>query len=107
VLDDLHWADEGSILLLAFLAPELRRSRSLLLATYREREMQRMPRLLREIARVSERIALRGLAVDEVGAFVRNRTDARPGERQLAQLHAVTRGNPFFLSELVRMLEAA
>ena len=107
VLDDLHWADEGSILLLAFLAPELRRSRSLLLATYREREMQRMPRLLGEIARVSERIALRGLAVDEVGAFVRNRTNARPGERLIAQLHAVTRGNPFFLTELVRMLEAA
>ena len=41
VLDDLHWADEGSILLLAFLAPELRRSRTLLLATYRDRFISR------------------------------------------------------------------
>jgi tetratricopeptide (TPR) repeat protein len=106
VLDDLHWADEGSILLLAFLAPELRRVRSLLVTTYREREMQRMPRLLAEIARVSERIPLRGLAVEDVGAFVRTRTAAALGNGMLAQLHAATRGNPFFLGELVHMLEA-
>src|SRR5262249_16938646 len=106
VLDDLHWADEGSILLLAFLAPELRRVRCLLVTTYRAREMQRMPRLLAEIARVSERIPLRGLAVEDVGAFVRTRTAAALGNSMLAELHAATRGNPFFLGELVRMLEA-
>src|SRR4029453_1695916 len=75
VLDDLHWADEGSILLLAFLASELRRSRILLLGTYREREMRRSPRLFGEVARVSERIPLHGLALEEVGDFARTRTD--------------------------------
>jgi tetratricopeptide (TPR) repeat protein len=103
VLDDLHWADEGSVLLLAFLAPELRRSRTLLLATYREREMKRSPRLLAEVARVGERIPLRGLALAEAEAFIRDRLD---GARQalVAHLHRISQGNPFFLDELVRML---
>jgi tetratricopeptide (TPR) repeat protein len=106
VLDDLHWADEGSILLLAFLAPELRRSRTLLLGTYREREMKRSPRLLAEVARVSERIPLRGFELDEVNDFIKNRVDHAPKETLVAHLHRVSQGNPFFLDELVRMLRA-
>jgi tetratricopeptide (TPR) repeat protein len=107
VLDDLHWADEGSILLLTFLAPELRRSRVLLLATYRDREMQRLPRLLADVVRVSERVPLRGLRVEEVADFVREHTDAVPRNALVAELHRVSRGNPFFLTELVRMLQAS
>src|SRR4029453_1982660 len=95
VLDDLHWADEGSVLLLAFLAPELRRSRILLLGTYREREMRRSPRLFGEVARVSERIPLHGLALEEVGDFVRNRTDGVLTKGLVARLHRVSQGNPF------------
>src|SRR4029453_6671209 len=104
VLDDLHWADEGSVLLLAFLAPELRRSRTLLLATYREREMKRSPRLLAEVARVGERIPLPGLALPEAEAFIRERLDGAPRQALIAHLHRVSHGNPFFLDELVRML---
>jgi tetratricopeptide (TPR) repeat protein len=107
VLDDLHWADEGSILLLAYLAPELRRSRALLLGAYREREMKRLPRLLGEIVRVSERVPLRGFEPEEVGDFVRNATDILPGDAVIARLHRVSQGNPFFLDELVRMLRTA
>jgi tetratricopeptide (TPR) repeat protein len=108
VLDDLHWADEGSILLLAYLAPELRRSRVLLLTAYREREMKRLPRLLGEIARVSERVPLRGLELEEVEDFVRkNATDILPGEAVVARLHRVSHGNPFFLDELVRLLRTS
>src|SRR4030095_368324 len=104
VLDDLHWADDGATLLLAFLASELRRSRILLLGTYREREMRRSPRLFGEVARVSERIPLHGLALEEVGDFVRDRTDSVPTKGLIARLHRVSQGNPFFLDELIRML---
>jgi len=110
VLDDLHWADEGSILLLAYLAPELRRSRALLLGAYREREMKRLkrlPRLLGEIARVSERIPLHGFEPAEVGDFVRTATDIHPGESVITRLHAISQGNPFFLDELVRLLRTS
>jgi tetratricopeptide (TPR) repeat protein len=104
VLDDLHWADEGSILLLAFLVPELRRSRILMLGTYREREMRRSPRLFGEVAGVSERMPLHGLALEEVRDFVRSRTDGVPTRTLIARLHRVSQGNPFFLDELIRML---
>jgi tetratricopeptide (TPR) repeat protein len=104
VLDDLHWADEGSVQLLAFLAPELRRCQTLLLASYREREMKRSPRLLAEVARVGERIPMRGLRLDEAERFIRDRVEGDPRQALVAHLHRVSQGNPFFLDELVRML---
>src|SRR5262249_23143291 len=98
---------EASIRLLSFAAPELRRSRVLLLGTYREREMRRSPDLLGAVARVSERIPLRGFEIEEVEDFIRGTTDLTPGEKLVARLHRVSQGNPFFLAELVRMLQAA
>ena len=41
VLDDLHWADESSLLLLQFLARELTGSRLLVIGTYRDVELSR------------------------------------------------------------------
>jgi len=41
VLDDLHWADRSSLLLLAFIARELGDSRLLLVGTYRDVEVSR------------------------------------------------------------------
>ncbi len=104
VLDDLHWADEGSILLLAFLASELRRSRILLLGTYREREMRRLPRLFGEVVRAGERVPLLGFELDEVGDFLRSRLDSEPAPQLITRLHQVSQGNPFFLDGLIRML---
>src|SRR5262245_4361538 len=107
VLDDLHWADEGSILLLTFLIPELRRSRILFLGTYREREMRRAPNLLAAVSRVSQRIPLRGLEVPEVRDFVQGANDAAPRGELVTRLHHVSQGNPFFLDELLRLLKTA
>ena len=41
ILDDLHWADKSSLLLLRFLAREMVESRLLVLATYRDVEVSR------------------------------------------------------------------
>jgi tetratricopeptide (TPR) repeat protein len=106
VLDDLHWADEASMMLLGFVAPEIRRSRLIILATYREREMRRMARGLAEIARVGDRITLTGLVRDEVDDFVREAADATPETPLVDELWRVTEGNPFFLDEMVRLLRA-
>jgi tetratricopeptide (TPR) repeat protein len=106
VLDDLHWADEGSSRLLGFVAAELRRSQVLILGSYRERELRRRPAMLGEIARVSERLPLDGFGLEEVGEFVRNRNHDRASDAVIARLHGASQGNPFFLDELVRMLSA-
>jgi tetratricopeptide (TPR) repeat protein len=106
VLDDLHWADEASMMLLGFVAPEIRRSRLLILATYRELEMRRMARGLGEIARVGDRVTLTGFVRDEVDDFVRAAADATPETPLVDELWRVTEGNPFFLDEMVRLLRA-
>ena len=43
VLDDLHWADESSLLLLEFLAREISSSRTMVVGTYRDREVTGSP----------------------------------------------------------------
>src|SRR5262249_56510538 len=68
VLEDLHWADEASLALLAFVAGELRAARLLLVATCREREphpplrglADAVPRGPRGRVRRPQRPALRG-----------------------------------------------
>lgn len=104
VLDDLHWADEASMMLLGFVAPEIRRSRLLIVGTYRELEMRRMARGLGEIARVGHRVTLTGFGHDEVDDFLRQAAAITPETALVAELLRVTEGNPFFLDEMVRML---
>ena len=41
VLDDLHWADQPSLMLLQFVARELGGARLLIIGTYRDRELSR------------------------------------------------------------------
>ena len=66
ILDDLHWADQPSLLLLEFLAREPRAARLLVIGTYRDVEVGRrhpLSRTLAELARSqrSHRLLLRGL----------------------------------------------
>jgi class 3 adenylate cyclase/DNA-binding CsgD family transcriptional regulator len=112
-LDDLHWADKPSLLLLQFLARELAGTRLLLLGAYRDVELDRQHPLAETIAalrreRLHERIPLRGLAAEEVTALVRDAAGTElddAGRRLAAALHAETEGNPFFVQEVLRHLE--
>src|SRR5205823_6001151 len=75
VLDDLHWADAGSLLLLEFLARELAGARILVVGTYRDVELSRrhpLARTLTELTRENffDRVLLRGLSEDDVGRFI-------------------------------------
>ena len=109
VLDDLHWADKPSLLLLQFLAHEIGDARLLVVATYRDVEVSRghplaevLPSLRRE--RSVERILLRGLPEQDVRAMLA----ALRGEKLPDSLaHAISReteGNPFFVQEILRHL---
>ena len=75
ILDDLHWADKPSLLLLQFLARELRGGRLLVLGTYRDVELRRQHPLAQTLAdlareRLSQRVLLRGLAQRDVARFI-------------------------------------
>ncbi|HKP63130.1 MAG TPA: AAA family ATPase [Polyangiales bacterium] len=106
-IDNLHAADESSLQLLRFLSVDLHDCRVLLLGSYREGEVgsdSPLWRLLGELGGAATRVQLSGLAPDEVAQLMRDFGGAEP-EAELAQaLHARTRGNPFFVREVLRLL---
>src|SRR5262245_45654364 len=107
VLDDLHWADMGSLLLLEFVASELRDARILVIGTYRDAEARRQGPLadaLAALARLGQSLPIRGLAKPEVAEFVERVCGANPDATLVAALYEATDGNPFFLDEIARLL---
>jgi DNA-binding SARP family transcriptional activator len=109
VLDDLNWADKGSLLLLEFVARELAETHVLLVGTYRDIELSRghpLAHTLGELARerLFERVVLRGLAQDDVARFVEAACGFEPDLALIEAIDAQTEGNPFFVGEVVRLL---
>jgi DNA-binding CsgD family transcriptional regulator/tetratricopeptide (TPR) repeat protein len=108
-LDNLHWSDKPSLLLLEFLAHEMERSRLLVVGTYRDDELIRQHPLsetLGDLARERflQRIQLRGLSLEEVGEYANIAAGmVVPQELALAIYHR-TEGNPLFVSQVVRLL---
>ncbi len=108
VLDDLHSADEPSLLLLRFLGDALAEAAILLVASYREAEkrVHELSEVFAELARVGRRVPLRGLTPADIKAYVAMVTGATVSSQAGARLHEVTGGNPYFLGEVVRLLAA-
>jgi tetratricopeptide (TPR) repeat protein len=109
VLDDLHWADRPSLLLLEFIARQLESSRIMILGTYRDAEAPPESLLGDSLDRLSrltsfQRQPIAGLLPEEVGQFVQGETGIKPPASLLDAIHAHTEGNPFFLREVVRYL---
>jgi DNA-binding CsgD family transcriptional regulator/tetratricopeptide (TPR) repeat protein len=109
VLDNLHWADKPSLLLLEFLASELDDCRLLVLGTYRDVEVSRQHPLSETLGelrreRPLQRVLLRGLSRQEVGHFIAVATGLAPFPALVEAVYAQTEGNPLFLTEMVRFL---
>lgn len=112
LLDDLHWADKPSLLLLQHLARKVPASRLIVLGTYRDVELDRRHPLSEVLASLRrdhafERILLRGLSVEEVAVMLEAQAQHALGPRgiPLAQaIHRESEGNPFFIEEIVRHL---
>jgi DNA-binding SARP family transcriptional activator len=113
VLDDLHWADLSSLRLLRFLAVELRDVPVLVVATFRDTEDIPPGELGDTLAQVVrrpdvERLHLIGLAPHDVADILRLTTDLSGVDLAAvaAGLHRRTNGNPFFVTELVRLMQS-
>ncbi|TKK89074.1 hypothetical protein FDA94_11220 [Herbidospora galbida] len=106
VLDDLHWADAASLRLLQFAAGELARRPVLVLATLRpypgDLLRDTLGSLNREIG--TDRVPLRPFSPDEVSLYLRRRDLDDPA--LAGRLHERTGGNPFYLGELLRLLDS-
>ncbi|MGH7822971.1 MAG: ATP-binding protein, partial [Candidatus Binatia bacterium] len=107
LFDDLQWADVSSLLLLRFFAHEVHSARLLVVATYRDTELGRLPHVARELAdlgREGGHLSLRGLSEEEVAIFIEQASGRPPSAALARRLHRETEGNPFFVDEIVRLL---
>ena len=112
VLEDLHWADSGSIDFLRFLARQTRQDRLLIVATHRSDELPpqhplsiQLPLLVRESG--AQRIELRPLDKTGQRALIRARYELTIADQKRLEsyLEAQAEGNPLFAIELLRTLE--
>ncbi|MBV8140232.1 MAG: AAA family ATPase [Deltaproteobacteria bacterium] len=109
VLDDLHVADSTSLMMLMALARDLRGARLMLIGTYRETEMRNsdvLSGLIAEAEREGTRLPLRGLAESDVGQLIESAAGISPAPSLVSMLEKATEGNPFFLSEILRLMAA-
>ncbi|MFB3118911.1 MAG: AAA family ATPase, partial [Stenotrophomonas maltophilia] len=111
VLDDLHWADRSSLLLLQFLAPEIAGSSLLVIGTYRDVELSRQHPLSETLAQLSrsaggrfQRVLLRGLDQENTGLLIQAGAGIEPTTGLVEALYAHTEGNPFFMTEVIKLL---
>lgn len=106
VLDDLHWADEGTLQLLAFILRHEVTQGFVVLATVRSEDLQEdLATLLRSLEREGRHSAVRleRLSADDTVALLHEMV--RDGVDHLGErLHAETEGNPLFAVEMVRSL---
>jgi DNA-binding CsgD family transcriptional regulator len=100
VLEDLHWADEGTVDALAYLARRLGQAPALVIGTYRDDELHPAHPLRAMLGRLATapgvgRLQLRPLSAAAVHTLARRA--GRDGEA----VFTVTRGNPFFVTEML------
>jgi ATP/maltotriose-dependent transcriptional regulator MalT len=98
VLEDVHWADEATLDVLTMLAARIGSAPALVLASYRDDELDRAEQLrfvLGELVRRPGRIRLEPLSAAAVAEL------AAPHDVDAAELHRTTGGNPFFVAEVL------
>ncbi|MDR7278313.1 helix-turn-helix transcriptional regulator [Catenuloplanes atrovinosus] len=105
LIEDLHWADRSTRDLIAFLIRSGRRSRVLLVGTYRSDELHRGHPLrpyLAELDRVRgvERRELDRLDRDGTARVLAQLFGTEPTARAVDDIHDRAQGNPFFIEEL-------
>jgi predicted ATPase len=110
VVDDLHWAEESSLLMLEYWAREIATCPLLILGAYRDVEItgshplsQILGNLVRE--RHFWRVQLGGLTWNEVGEFVEGRKGVSLPDEILQTIQSRTEGNPLFVNEVVELID--
>jgi hypothetical protein len=105
VIEDLHWADPGTMLVLRVVADRLATTPLLLVTTLRDKETPADLAVTNDIdvlARQATVVDLRALSLEEVAELASAlRSGADP-----AELYRRSGGNPLFVHELVRLHES-
>jgi tetratricopeptide (TPR) repeat protein len=109
VFEDLHWADEPTLLLLQHLAQMLSTTPMLLIGTYRDVELdvtrpfaKTLETLLRQ--KQAARMGLRRLSAGGVESMLAAMSGQTPPPSLARVIFGETEGNPFFVEEVFRHL---
>jgi tetratricopeptide (TPR) repeat protein/tRNA A-37 threonylcarbamoyl transferase component Bud32 len=109
LFDDLHWADESTLLLLEHLAQYLPRMPILALGTYRDVDLEVgrpfakcLERLTRQ--RLADRIVVRRMPDSDVAELLAQLGGPEPPPALVKAIYYETEGNPFFVEEVFRHL---
>ena len=108
-LDDLQWADDSTLLLLEHLCRRLTRVPLLIVATYRDTDLEvgrPLARTIEQLARqrVSQRVDVKGLDVEGVRLMLASLGRPEPPPSLVDAIYAETEGNPFFVREVFEHL---
>jgi DNA-binding CsgD family transcriptional regulator len=108
VIDDLHWADPGSIAFVGFVARRIQELPALLVVTSREAEPGEHERVIAEFAADPAVTVLHPEPLTEaaVSRLVRERLGRETPAALCQACYGVTAGNPLFLNQLLYALEA-
>jgi DNA-binding CsgD family transcriptional regulator/tetratricopeptide (TPR) repeat protein len=111
VLDDAHWADAPTLLLLRHLVRELARDPVLFVVSFREEEVAPDGPVGAALADLAGRpearwLRLNGLDRADLAEHLAALVGPLRDDELAAQIHGATGGNPFFAAELVRMLRS-
>ncbi|MGH3875799.1 MAG: ATP-binding protein [Actinophytocola sp.] len=97
VVEDAHWADDATLDAIRFLGRRVARMRTVLIVTYRDDEVSPGHALRRALGSVPvdqvRRVRLDPLSVAGVARLA--------DRRDVADLHRITGGNPFFVREVL------
>lgn len=107
VLDDLHWTDDSSRELLAYLVRHLRDQRVLLIGTCRDVELapnDSLRTLIADLRREQAVVtfAVQPLSVSQIGSLV-----AHLPQNVVQHIQTQAGGNPFFAEEMARVSEVS
>ena len=113
-IDDLHWADSGSLALLHYIARSIASQRILILATYRSEDLNPdsdgRPHPLVDALRLMSRenlykeIKLPSLRRQDISLLAENMVGGRVQTELAEKLSDESQGNPLFIIEALKML---
>ncbi len=110
MIDDLHWADGASVRMLEFVARHTALQAVLLVAAYRDVELdddrhplQAAVRALHANATI---VALGGLDIGAVRSLVESAGFVGADASAIAEIHRRTGGNPFFIEQTARLWDS-
>ena len=107
LLDDLQWSDRDSLALLLELADQIHSLPILIIATYRSDEVsEHLKDVITKLARyeLCDELRLQRLDLSQTGELITSVLGGAVDGELSSRIHAESQGNPFFMSEILKML---